>query len=101
MLKMISNVESPELDKDKIWQELRHTSSSDWRVISINLEYWYVILSRGMQHWLIDYTKSAHRSTLMRNFERNPWLLTTSNFGWPSFYFGQPGHALYLGGVFA
>jgi len=29
MLKMISNVESPELDKDKIWQELRHTSSSD------------------------------------------------------------------------
>ena len=27
-----------------------------------NLEYRYTVLSRGMQHWLIDMVKSAHRS---------------------------------------
>ena len=37
-----------------------------------NLEYRYVVLSRGMQYCLIDMVKSAHRSPQVRILRDNP-----------------------------
>jgi len=68
-------------------------------------ELFLLILSIGMSYYqegcnIVDWLHQKC-STQVRTFERNPWLLNASNYGWPSFCFGQPGHALYLGGVFA
>ena len=41
-----------------------------------NLECRYAVLSRGMQHWLIDTVKSAHRSPPSENPGRKPCKLT-------------------------
>jgi hypothetical protein len=51
-------LESPQVEKDKAWHV------EDIQVF--NLEYMYVVLQRGMQYWLIDYTKSTYRTTEVR-----------------------------------
>jgi hypothetical protein len=60
----------------------------------------YVVLQRGMQYWLIDYTKSTYRTTEVRYLWENPRvLLTFRNMGEPSFCIGPSSRALCLVGV--
>ena len=49
-----------------------------------NLEYRYAVLSRRMQHWLIDMVKSAHRSTPSENPKRKSLRFNFVLLGWSS-----------------
>ena len=46
---------------------------------TFSFEYRYVVLSRGMQRWLIEYTQSAHRLPSEKTLRKTPCFLNSNN----------------------
>ena len=74
---MLCNVGIPKLKKNQSMAKLKQFKAQVVEMWFIsNLECRYAVLSRGMQHWLIDTVKSAHRSPQVRIMRENTCKLT-------------------------
>ena len=61
--RMLCNVGIPKIEENQSMAKMKQFKAQVVELCLIfNLEFRYAVLSRGMQHWLFDMVKSAHRT---------------------------------------